>query len=189
MFDMEDLSKALNALNILSAMITPAVLISACGTLVFSTSTRLGRIVDRVRVLTQEIEELSKDDVKMDFPEERLAEVERQLLVHARRSRWIQQSVTSFYIALSLFVAAMVAIGYVAVFKQAAWMPNVLGIVGALCLFYGSMALIAETRLAMRAINSEMAFTLVLRSKYQQHRSGRTGQLNPNSSQLLREPK
>lgn len=189
MFDVEDLTKALNALNILSAMITPAVLISACGTLVFSTSTRLGRIVDRVRVLTHEIEELSKDDSKIDFPEERLAEVERQLLIHARRSRWIQQSVTSFYIALSLFVAAMVAIGYVAVFKQAGWMPNVLGIVGTLFLFYGCMTLIAETRLALRAINSEMAFTLILRSKYQQQRSGRTGQLSAAGSQLLRETK
>jgi len=36
------------------AMITPAVLISASGTLVLSTGNRLGRIVDRVRVLTAE---------------------------------------------------------------------------------------------------------------------------------------
>ncbi len=168
---MEDLTKALNALNILSAMITPAVLISACGTLVFSTSTRLGRIVDRVRDLSRTIEELSKDDGQIDFPEERLTEVERQLLIHARRSRLIQQSVTSFYIALSLFVAAMVAIGYVAVFKQAAWMPNLLGITGTLCLLYGCVMLIAETRLALRAVNSEMEFTLLLRSKYQERRA------------------
>lgn len=35
-------------------MITPALLISACGTLVLSTSNRLSRVVDRVRVLTAE---------------------------------------------------------------------------------------------------------------------------------------
>lgn len=168
---MEDLTKALTALNILSAMITPAVLISACGTLVFSTSTRLGRIVDRVRVLSGIIEELSKDESVIDFPEERLAEVERQVLIHARRSRLIQQSVTSFYVALSLFVAAMVAIGYVAVFKKGGWMPNLLGIAGTLCMFYGCMTLIVETRLALRAVNYEMAFTLMLRSKYQQRRA------------------
>jgi len=52
---MEDLTKALNALNILSAMITPAVLISACGTLIFSTSTRLARVVDRVWDLSRTI--------------------------------------------------------------------------------------------------------------------------------------
>ena len=32
-------------------MITPAVLISASGTMILSTSTRLGRVVDRVRSL------------------------------------------------------------------------------------------------------------------------------------------
>lgn len=40
------------ALAVLSAMITPAVLISACGTLIFSTAARLARIVDRVRGLS-----------------------------------------------------------------------------------------------------------------------------------------
>lgn len=175
---MEDLTKALTALNILSAMITPAVLISACGTLVFSTSTRLGRVVDRVRELSRTIEELSRDEGEMDFPEERRAEVERQLLIHARRSRFIQQSVTSFYVALSLFVAAMVAIGYVAVFKKGGWMPNILGIVGTLFLFYGCMTLIAETRLALRAVNLEMEFTLMLRSKYQQRRAANQNTLS-----------
>ena len=33
------------SLAVLSAMITPAVLISACGTLILSTSQRLGRVV------------------------------------------------------------------------------------------------------------------------------------------------
>ena len=39
---------------VLSAMITPAVLISAAGTLVLSTSNRLSRVVDRIRVLAAE---------------------------------------------------------------------------------------------------------------------------------------
>ncbi len=49
----------LTGLSLLSAMITPAVLISACGTLVFSTSTRLARVVDRVRQLSAEAAELA----------------------------------------------------------------------------------------------------------------------------------
>ena len=44
-----------NALAVLTAMITPAVLISACGALIFSTSTRMGRVVDRVRTGGAEI--------------------------------------------------------------------------------------------------------------------------------------
>jgi len=82
-----------------------------------------------------------------------------------------ETSLTSFYISLSLFVAAMVATGFVSVFKQAAWLPNLLGIVGTLFLFYGCMTLIAETRLALRSVNYEMAFTLMLRQKYQERRN------------------
>ena len=39
-------------LGILTTMITPAVLISACAGLILSTSVRLGRVVDRVRALS-----------------------------------------------------------------------------------------------------------------------------------------
>ncbi len=175
---MEDLTKALNALNILSLMITPAVLISACGTLIFSTSTRLSRIVDRVRDLSRRIEELSKAE-EVDFPDEHFTEVERQLAMHTRRGRLIQTSLTSFYISLSFFVAATVAVGLVAILKHYAWLPNLLGIVGTLFLFYGCVMLIAETRLAWRSVNSEMAFMLMLRQRYQEHRTARkTGTLD-----------
>jgi hypothetical protein len=159
----------MQSMNVLSAMITPAVLISACGTLVFSTSTRLARIVDRVRDLTRTIELLSKDD-SLDFPDDRRAEVDRQIAIHVRRGKLIQRSLTSFYVSLGLFVAASVATGFVVVFNRGAWAPNVLGIIGTVVLFYGCMMLVAETRLALRSVNSEMEFTLMLRSKYQHHR-------------------
>jgi Protein of unknown function (DUF2721) len=155
--------------SVLSAMFTPAVLISACGTLIFSTSTRLARVVDRVRELSRAIEQFSKDE-NVDFPEERRVEVDRQLAIHARRGRLIQRSLTSFYLSLGLFVAATVAIGFVAVFGRATWLPNTLGIVGTVFLFYGCVMLIAETRLALRSVKSEMEFTLMLRAKYQDRR-------------------
>jgi Protein of unknown function (DUF2721) len=158
-----------NSFSVLSAMFTPAVLISACGALIFSTSTRLARIVDRVRELIRVVEEFSKDE-NVDFPEERRVEVDRQIAIHARRGQLIQRSLTGFYISLSLFVATTVAIGFVAVFNRAAWAPNALGIVGTVVLFYGCVMLIAETRLALRSVKSEMEFTLMLRAKYQQRR-------------------
>jgi threonine/homoserine/homoserine lactone efflux protein len=155
--------------SVLSAMFTPAVLISACGTLIFSTSTRLARVVDRVRELSRLIEQFSRDE-NADFPEERHIEVDRQISIHARRVQFIQRSLTSFYVSLSLFVAATVAIGLVAVFNRAAWAPNILGMIGTVFLFYGCITLIAETRLALRSVKSEMEFTLMLRAKYQERR-------------------
>ena len=60
-----------NALAILTAMITPAVLISACAALIFSTATRLGRVVDRVRMLSAKFEELAKNPQADEMAEER----------------------------------------------------------------------------------------------------------------------
>lgn len=163
------------ALNVLSAMITPAVLISACGTLVISTSARLARIVDRVRELSRVIEEMSRSEETMDFIDDRRAEVERQISIHARRGRLIQNSLTSFYLSLSLFVAATVAVGFISivprVLEEVLWIPNILGIIGTIFLFYGCVMLIAETRLALRSVNSEMEFTLRLREKYKERRA------------------
>lgn len=158
-----------NALSVLGAMITPAVLISACGTLIFSTSTRLARIVDRVRELSQMIERMAVEE-SIDFIEARRAEVDRQLATHVRRGRIIQRSLTSFYVALGLFVAMTVCLGIVALFQRGAWVPTTLAIAGTLALFYGSVLLIAETRLALRSVNYEMEFTLRLRQLYQERR-------------------
>ncbi|HEU0185267.1 MAG TPA: DUF2721 domain-containing protein [Blastocatellia bacterium] len=155
--------------SVLSAMFTPAVLISACGTLIFSTSTRLARVVDRVRELSRVIEQFSRDEYT-DFHEERHIEVDRQIAIHARRVQFIQRSLTSFYVSLSILVGATMAVGFVSVFNRAAWLPNTLGIVGTVFLFYGCITLIAETRLALRSVKSEMDFTLMLRAKYQERR-------------------
>src|SRR5437899_11856918 len=52
-----------SAVAVLTAMITPAVLISACGSMILSTSSRLGRVVDRVRTLSDKLDELAVKDV------------------------------------------------------------------------------------------------------------------------------
>ena len=129
-------------------------------------------MVDRVRELSRVIAQFSRDENE-DFPEECHIEVDRQIAIHVRRVQLIQRSLTSFYVLLSLFVAATVAIGFVAVFSRATWLPNTLGVVGTVFLFYGCITLIAETRLALRSVKSEMEFTLMLRAKYQERRVGR----------------
>jgi uncharacterized protein DUF2721 len=153
-------------LSLLSAMITPAVLISACGTLIFSTSTRLSRIVDRVRQLSQSFEQLYTGTVA-DFPEERRAEVERQLVLMASRGRLIQRALTSFYVSLGVFVGTTIGIGLAALSPRIAWLPTTLGVAGTLVLFHGCVMLIGETRLSLRSVDLEMEFALKLRQLYQ----------------------
>jgi hypothetical protein len=152
-------------LALLTAMITPAVLISACGTLIFSTSNRLSRIVDRVRELSRLLQQLATTD-EVEFKDERRREFDRQLSSHAVRSQLIQRALTSFYAALGAFVATTMAIGIVVLVPSIGWLPSTLGIAGTLVLFHGCVLLIAEARMALRSVTEEMAFALRLSDRY-----------------------
>lgn len=149
-----------SATTILTAMITPAVLISACGSMILSTSTRLGRVVDRVRTLSERLEEISNRHEPGDLIKERQAAIYEQLDKLTSRARLLQRCMVTFYLSLGAFVATSVAIGLVAISSSLRYtlVPVVCGLIGALFLFYGSMLLVFEARLALSTIHSEMDF-------------------------------
>ena len=66
----------------------------------------------------------------------------------------------SFYLCLGMFVATSVAIGVVAIVGNTRYtiVPVILGLIGACFLFYGSILLIFEARLALSTIHAEMDF-------------------------------
>ena len=138
-------------------MITPAVLISASGTMILSTSTRLGRVVDRVRSLSDRLQ-VSSGDSDSEFFEERRAMLYDQLDKLTSRSRLLQRALTTFYLAVGIFVATSVAIGVVSFTQRGGWIPVATGLVGAFFLFYGSMLLVFEARLALSTTHAEMDF-------------------------------
>lgn len=140
-------------------MITPAVLISACGSMILSTSSRLGRVVDRVRGLSDKLEELAEK--RTDENKERQGVIFAQLDKLTSRARILQRSMVAFYLATGMFVATSVAIGVVAVIPSSPHynlVPVIVGLLGACFLFYGSMLLIFEARLALSTIHAEMDF-------------------------------
>ena len=140
-------------------MITPAVLISASGTMILSTSTRLGRVVDRVRSLSDRLQSLPDDDAKMDLLAEKRAMIFDQLDKLTSRSRLLQRALTTFYLAVGVFVATSVSVGVVSFFSaRFAFIPVALGLIGAFFLFYGSMLLVFEARLALSTTHAEMDF-------------------------------
>lgn len=148
-----------NALAVLTAMITPAVLISACGALIFSTGTRLGRVIDRVRFLTAKFEELARNPQADEMADERRALIYGQLDRQTARARLIQRSMVAFYTALGTFVATTVAIAVTnSIARNFTWIGVLLGLLGAMFMLYGSVLLIIESRLSLAAILSEMEF-------------------------------
>jgi Protein of unknown function (DUF2721) len=102
-----------SAVAVLTAMITPAVLISACGSMILSTSSRLGRVVDRVRALSDKLEDLARS--RSDDTKERQGVIFAQLDKLTSRARILQRSMVAFYLATGMFVATSVAIGVVGV--------------------------------------------------------------------------
>lgn len=144
-------------------MITPAVLISACGALILSTSVRLGRVVDRVRNLSDRFEELThKADENVALLEDRIELTFTQLDWLTTRARHLQRAMTMFYLALGLFVATTVTIGFLGIAGPADrdlhWAPVLFGMAGAGLLFVGTILLGLEATLALRSIHSEMDF-------------------------------
>ena len=64
-----------NSYATLSAMITPAIFMTANGSLILSTSNRMSRIVDRIRVLNDRGDELCRGVSGLDYIEERRAHI------------------------------------------------------------------------------------------------------------------
>jgi hypothetical protein len=156
-----------SALDVLTAMITPAVLISACGTLILSTSTRLGRVIDRVRVLSDRFEELAHAGEEIELLEERRMMIFNQFDKLIKRAHILQQCLTVFYMAAGIFVSTSVAVGIVAVSGSGySWVPVVMGLGGACFLFYGCVMLIFEARMALNTLRAEMDFIRQLGRHY-----------------------
>jgi hypothetical protein len=181
-----------NALNstieFLTAMVTPTLLISATGSLVLSTSTRLGRVVDRVRDLEKRLGEMIYVEDKSEVP---LYDVRVEVIVDlidkvTSRSRILQKAMAAFYYGLALFILTSVTIAVAGLFGVYRWLPIPVGVIGIMFLLYGSLLMIKETRMATATVNAEMDFTWKLArevapkeviSKYAKR--GRLGGMSP----------
>lgn len=166
--DFVNSSSNLNSvIEFLTAMITPALLISATGSLVLSTSTRLGRVVDRVRALEVRLGEMIYAPDKGQIPlYERRVEVVLDLLdLVTSRSRILQRALGTFYYGLMFFVLTSISIAMVGLMNIYRWIPIPIGVIGIMFLFYGSILMLRETRMATATINEEMDFTWELARK------------------------
>ncbi|HIJ88736.1 MAG TPA: DUF2721 domain-containing protein [Desulfuromonadales bacterium] len=161
----KELLEALTSSRILTSMITPAVLISACGTLIFSTSARLGRIFDRVNVMKGEIEAIITG--KISYPEERMVHLRGQIDLQRRRAMLIQKAMVSLYTATLLFVASSLAIAVNVAYGDSdlAWVPTLIALCGGLFLFVASVVLLYESRFNLRFVHRSIDFIEFLENK------------------------
>jgi apolipoprotein N-acyltransferase len=125
---------------IISAMITPALLILASGSLIATALARLARVVDRIRKLAE------------------LAPSVAELRRHERRALLAEQAVRIFFAAVLCFVLAgfSIALDH-ATGDRMVWLPVGMTVAGMALIVFGSAAMLAECQLATRQIKEEIA--------------------------------
>ena len=157
--------------EVLGAMITPAVLISAGGTLVLSTSNRLSRVVDRVRVLAAAADRLEPTSGPPNLRHEREAKkaalISSQLRDLWKRAILLRSAIAALYIAIGLLIATSIGVGIFTAFGfDSSFIPITLGMLGTGGLLWATGLLVREARLAIASTLEEMEYAgAVLREK------------------------
>jgi hypothetical protein len=140
------------AVVVIAAMATPALFIVGTASLASSAIVRMGRIVDRARVLMTAANEGTWE--KLGATPEMLDD---WIALHARRAGYTELSVAALYGAVAFFVASALAIVVDRFLGGVlSWMGVVLAMIGALLVLVGGGYMVAESRLAHRQIQQEI---------------------------------
>lgn len=132
---------------VLTAMLAPALLMTATGSLLASANARLARVVDRLRSLITAWEADSPDH----------AEREDQIRRHRRRAHWVLRACLLLYMALGSFVGTSLALAADALLGfRLGVLPTVLAIFGVSFLLLACMAMGREVSLSVRSFGREL---------------------------------
>ncbi len=144
-------------------MITPAVLISAGGTLVLSTSNRLSRVVDRVRILAADADRLDPTSGPPSARSEREAK-KRALISGQLRDLWrrailLRSAIAALYVAIGLLIATSIGVGIFTAFGfDYGFIPITLGMLGTSGLLWATGLLVREARIAIASTLEEVEY-------------------------------
>jgi hypothetical protein len=146
-----------NPFAALTAIAGPAILTNACSVLALGTSNRLGRVVDRTRIIVREMALLPSDDRGRPALANQLDHLDV-------RAQMLLQALRGFYAALGLFATAafLSAIGSVLAYygnQDALQVIAVLalgsGTAAVASLVRGCVQMVRETRLAVKSLEEE----------------------------------
>ena len=140
-------SDALAHYAILTAMLAPALLMTATASLLVSANARLARVVDRLRGLIAEW--------KNDAPD--ALQREDQIHRHRRRANLVLGACRMLYAALASFVGTSLGLAVDAFLDfRLGVLPTALAVLGVLFLLAASFALWREVSLSVRSFDSEL---------------------------------
>jgi hypothetical protein len=143
----------------LSAMITPALFMTANASLIISTSNRMSRVVDRIRVLVDLADSIARGASDLDFPHERIKHM-NVLLDHLEwRSNRLRAAMTALYLAFSSFVGTSLTLAIDDwLSNRLSALPTLLAILGVGLMLLASINLVREALRALGGNHREIQF-------------------------------
>jgi len=143
----------------LTAMITPALFMTASASLIISTSNRMSRIVDRVRVQIDLADRIDQGLVDLDYLKERRARADEELRSLEWRSGRVRLALTQLYLALSAFVGTSLTLAVdMLLGSRIQGLPTLMAVVGVALLLVASVNLTREAHRALRSSHNEVRF-------------------------------
>lgn len=145
--------------DLLTLMVTPAVLISACGLMILSTTNRYARVIDRIRQVDHLLDQLCTSAVS-DERAARLTHARRQITLLRRRGRALRNAMMFLVGGVAGFIAA--SISTVIAF---AWLdggmavPLTLVVLGMVSFLAGAVCLMFEVADSFRVTEEDLALT------------------------------
>jgi hypothetical protein len=100
-----------NVFSVIQAMLSPAVMISCSGLLLLALTPKLGRVIDRIRLLNQEEIVIARKPSLEDIEKERLESIEHQTGMLMCRAQLLKRSSGATLLAILFFVITSVLIG------------------------------------------------------------------------------
>ena len=152
----------------LSAMITPALFMTANGSLIISTSNRMARVVDRIRVLNDKVDELCRGEAKFDFPAERREHLYDQLRSLEGRSDRVRHALGMLYLSFSSFVGTSLALAVDTLLGNRSLTTSLatsLSVIGVTLMLSATVSLAREARSALASNREEIRFYRELQTR------------------------
>ncbi len=133
---------------ILTAMLAPALLMTATASLLVSANARLARVVDRLRTLLA-----ARKNACDSLPYH-----DEQIRRHRQRAELVLRACKMLYLAMGSFVCTSLALAFDALLRSRLGpLPTVLAVFGVIFLLVACYSMWQEVRLSINSFDHEMA--------------------------------
>ena len=132
----------------LQVAIGPVVLVSGIGLLILSMTNRLGRVIDRGRILARELAEL---------PSEGQVRIEAQLHILVRRAEYLRRAITAAAVSVLLAALLVITLFLTAILElEDAWLVSALFISSLAALIFSLVAFLQDLNESLLAFKLDI---------------------------------